>query len=164
MNSRLGRAENEHFLEQFRYTIIASQLLNEHANPTYYNPSPADTTQQPNSSSGSSTGPPSIHVSFQGTIITAIGAFAFVWVLHWARGGSSSQWNKRRILLVLTLVATTATLLYTYARRRWLQSLRHQAVHRATLLVSNAQMFDASAFAAASLIQEVELVSRGYRM
>lgn len=65
---------------------------------------------------------------------------------------------------MLTLVAATATLLYAYARRRWLQSLRHQAVQRATLLVSNAQIFDASAFAAASLIQEVELVSRGYRM
>lgn len=97
-------------------------------------------------------------------MITAISAFAFVWILHWARGGKSSQWNKGRISLVVTLVAATAALLYAYARRRWLQSLRHQAVHRATLLVSNAQTFDASAFAAASLIHEVELVSRGYRM
>ncbi len=162
MNSRLGRAENERFLEQFRYTIIASQLLNEHANPTYYNPT--DTTQQAASNPGSPISTQRIHVSFQGTIITAISAFAFVWVLHWARVGRSPGWNKGRLLLVLTLVAATATLLYAYARRRWLQSLRHQAVQRATLLVSNAQIFDASAFAAASLIQEVELVSRGYRM
>ena len=105
-----------------------------------------------------------MQVSSQGTIITAFGSLAFVWIVNWARGGRNSQWNKGRVSLVLTLVAATAALLYAYARRRWLQSLRQQAVHRATLLVGNAQMFDASAFAAASLIQEVELVSRGYRM
>lgn len=30
VNSRLGRADNQRFLEHFRYLIVASQLLNEH--------------------------------------------------------------------------------------------------------------------------------------
>jgi hypothetical protein len=55
-------------------------------------------------------------------------------------------------------------MVYAYARLRWLQYLRHQAVDCATLLVSSAQDFDASASATITLIQEVELVSRGYRM
>jgi len=65
---------------------------------------------------------------------------------------------------VLTLFVVTATMVYAYARLRWLQYLRHQAVDCATLLVSSAQDFDASASATITLIQEVELVSRGYRM
>ncbi|KAI9877897.1 MAG: hypothetical protein M1830_001810 [Pleopsidium flavum] len=160
VNSRLGRAENERFLEQFRYIVVASQLLSDHANPTYYNPG----DRQGSSLSGSSAGSQKLLVSLSGTLITAASAFAFVWILHWARGGKNAQWSQGRISIVVILFFATTTTVYAYVRRQWLQYLRHQAVESATLLVSSAQEFDASASATITLVQEVELVSRGYRI
>jgi hypothetical protein len=53
---------------------------------------------------------------------------------------------------------------YAFARRQWLKLLRNQSIHAASVFVANAQAFDASASASVVFIQEVELVSRGYRM
>ena len=55
-------------------------------------------------------------------------------------------------------------MLYYYFRRQWLQFLRVQAIEGASSLTTNAQDFDAAASAGITLIQEVELVSRGYNM
>lgn len=63
-----------------------------------------------------------------------------------------------------TLVAIAIVVLYAYSRRQRLVNLRMQAVEGASSLTSIAQSFDAVASAALTLIQEVELVSRGYRM
>jgi hypothetical protein len=49
-------------------------------------------------------------------------------------------------------------------RRQWLQYLRQQAVEGASAVVTNLQAFEASTSSALALIQEVELVSRGYRL
>jgi hypothetical protein len=54
--------------------------------------------------------------------------------------------------------------LYSYARRQWLHYLRQNAVAAASNLVTNLQAIDASTSAGLSLVQEVELVSRGYRL
>lgn len=53
---------------------------------------------------------------------------------------------------------------YAFTRRQWLKYVRHQAVEAASILVTNAQSFDSAASASVVFIQEVELVSRGYRM
>jgi hypothetical protein len=45
-----------------------------------------------------------------------------------------------------------------------LQTLRQQTVENASALVTNLQAFEASTSSALALIQEVELVSRGYRL
>jgi len=57
-----------------------------------------------------------------------------------------------------------ATLLYAYVRRQWLQYLRQQTLVEISNLVAKAQGLDTAISAAVTLIQEVELVSRGYRM
>lgn len=57
-----------------------------------------------------------------------------------------------------------AVIFYASAKRQWLKYLRHQAVEGASELVGNAQSFDSAASASIVFIQEVELVSRGYRM
>lgn len=57
-----------------------------------------------------------------------------------------------------------AAVCYAFAKRQWLKYLRHQAVEGASELVGNAQTFDSAASASIVFIQEVELVSRGYRM
>lgn len=62
------------------------------------------------------------------------------------------------------IIAIATVVLYAYARRQRLINLRMQAVEDASSVTSIAQSFDAVASAALTLIQEVELVSRGYRM
>ena len=66
------------------------------------------------------------------------------------------------MIFAFALVASVA--LYAFFRRQWPQYLRSQAVDNASSLVSNTQSLIAVTSAAVLLIQEVELVSRGYRM
>jgi hypothetical protein len=61
-------------------------------------------------------------------------------------------------------LVSVAIVFYAFAKRQWLKYLRHQAVEGASELVGNAQTFDSAASASIVFIQEVELVSRGYRM
>ena len=162
VNSRLGRTENAHFLEQFRYTIIASQLLSAYPNATSYNRSDIQSPAEEGLLESPSDGRPVI--TWLGLCVTAAAAFALVQIIGWARSVARTQtsWWFTNAVYLICLVAVTA--LYAYLRRQWLKNLRLQAVDNASLLVTNAQSFDAAALAIISLIQEVELVSRGYRM
>ena len=156
VNSRIGRAENSRFLEHFRYLIVASQLLNEYPDlgslhTTQINGTPfANTDLAPNAS-----------LNISGVAATAGVAFVLVLLLNWLRG---SRLSKSRILLALLCAAVAAVLFYAYIRRQWLQYLRHQAVDTVSSLTTNARGFDITTSAALSLIQEVELVSKGYRL
>ncbi|KAL8999460.1 MAG: hypothetical protein Q9169_001665 [Polycauliona sp. 2 TL-2023] len=74
LNAQLGWTENHRFLEQFRYTIIASQLLNDVPNPR---------ARRPHSSSISSPGrldidnnDPALAFTWTGLALTALAAFA----------------------------------------------------------------------------------------
>ncbi|KAH0000968.1 hypothetical protein KCU78_g15103, partial [Aureobasidium melanogenum] len=156
VNSRIGRAENNRFLEHFRYLIVASQLLNEYPDlgslhTTQINGAPfANTDLAPNAS-----------LNVSGVAATAGVAFVLVLLLNWLRG---SRLSKSRILLALLCAAVAGVLFYAYIRRQWLQYLRHQAVDTVSSLTTNARGFDITTSAALSLIQEVELVSKGYRL
>ncbi|KAF2874813.1 Mysoin-binding motif of peroxisomes-domain-containing protein [Massariosphaeria phaeospora] len=158
VNSRLGRADNERFLEHFRYLVVASQLLNEQGS--------LRTAALPNFAFEGAAGPQEFKVAttnLTGAVLTASTAFVLVWLVHWSRGRSSSYSNGR-FLVGVTLFAAVATAFYTYMRRQWLQSLRQKAVEGAAALVTNLQAFETSTSSALALIQEVELVSRGYRL
>lgn len=154
MNSRLGRADNQQFLEHFRYLLVASQLLGEQSGlraPAFPN---------------HATGPQDFKVastSLGGVALTGTTAFTLVWLVHWSRRQASGL-TKARLLVVLVVFAAVATAAYAYMRRQWLQYLRQQAVEGASTLVANLQAFETSTSSALALIQEVELVSRGYRL
>ncbi|KAF3040082.1 hypothetical protein E8E12_005661 [Didymella heteroderae] len=156
VNSRLGRADNERFLEHFRYLIVASQLLGEQSS--------IRTTAFSNPANGG--GPGSefkvTTISPTGAVLTAATAFTLVWLIHWSR--RKSGFSKARFVVVLVVFVFVATASYGYVRRQWLQTLRQQAVENASALVTNLQAFEASTSSALALIQEVELVSRGYRL
>lgn len=100
----------------------------------------------------------------RGAAYTTLAAFSVVALLHWARSWSKVRWDTKRVFLLVFLLAVVAISFYIFAKRQWLRDLRHQAVDVATVLVGNAQSLDAAASASVVLIQEVELVSRGYRM
>ena len=154
--SRLGRADNERFLEQFRYIIVASQLLGEQEGI------------RATTLSSFATGGPYAHafrrqpISLRGAALTGTTAFVLVWLAQWSRRTPGA--NRWRVLIVILAFTAVATSCYGYLRRQWLQYLRQQAVDVASALVTNLQAFEASTSTALALIQEVELVSRGYRM
>ncbi|KAE8359428.1 Mysoin-binding motif of peroxisomes-domain-containing protein [Aspergillus caelatus] len=159
LNSRVGRSDNERFLEQFGYVIVASQLLNEHSAPSYT--SAADVL-----SSSRSADLPSISSTFglQGAVVTASTSFSIAWLLHWSRPRTGSGLNPRKVGVLLVLVPVIGVLFYAFAKRQWLKYLRHQSVDAAAFFIGNAQGFDSAASASVVFIQEVELVSRGYRI
>ncbi|KAF2435827.1 hypothetical protein EJ08DRAFT_667754 [Tothia fuscella] len=161
VNSRLGRADNAKFLEHFRYVLISSQLLSE----------------QQNNANNRSSFVPNLHssgahleeyrvtaTSVTGVLTTATTSFAAVWLVHWAKNGRLNQFSKGRVLVVISAFLLLAIVLYAYAKRQWLQYLRQNAVTAGSTLITNLQAFEASSSAALTLVQEVELVSRGYRI
>jgi hypothetical protein len=159
LNARIGRGDNERFLEQFGYVIVASQLLNEHSAPSYTSAADVLSASQPSDL-------PSLSTTFglQGAIVTATTSFSIAWLLHWGRSRTGSGFNTRRVGVLLILVPILGVVFYAFAKRQWLKYLRHQAVEAAGTFIGNAQGFDSAASASVVFIQEVELVSRGYRM
>jgi hypothetical protein len=158
VNSTLGRADNQRFLEQFRYVVVASQLLNDSG--------VLRTSAVPSFAADGRNGPQELQVAtinLTGAALTAAAAFILVWLVHWSRSRPSG-FSKSRFVVVVVVFAAVATALYAYVRRQWLHYLRQQAVEGASTLVTNLQAFEASTSSALALIQEVELVSRGYRL
>lgn len=141
---------------------MASQLLDAHVNVFRYRS--IDSIQQriPDGQPGSlvSNSP----FSITGASATGFGAFSFVWMLYWARGGRQPHLRTSRILLTLFFVTVGSLLFYSFLRRQWLLFLRRQAVDTAAQFVTQAQEFDAVTSVALSIVQDVELVSRGYRL
>ncbi|KAL1992607.1 hypothetical protein VTN49DRAFT_4639 [Thermomyces lanuginosus] len=156
-SSTIGRSDNEKFLEQFGYVIVASQLLDEHRASTL-----AAKDGLPNLASGESATFSST-VGLTGAVVTAATSFFLVWVIHWSRprAGSLSPWRVLVLVIVLPIVGIG---FYAFARRQWLKFLRHQAVQAANAFIGNAKGFDSVVSASVLFIQEVELVSRGYRI
>ncbi|KAL8825301.1 MAG: hypothetical protein Q9191_004497 [Dirinaria sp. TL-2023a] len=159
ISSRIGSAEKTHFLEQFRYIIVASQLLSEYPNPTSYQrrelPSPAENGVPQ---------PEAVRLSILGICVTAATAFTSAWAINWARRVGLHGLSFWRIFSVCVLLILGGTGLYLYMRRQWIKYLRSQAVQHASALIDSAQAFDCAASSAITLIQEVELVSRGYKI
>lgn len=75
-----------------------------------------------------------------------------------------SHLTKKRVLFTVGLLIAAAILSHAYIRQQWLRYLREQAMAEITAFVAKSQDFDGASSAAVSLVQEVELVSRGYRM
>lgn len=65
---------------------------------------------------------------------------------------------------MLTVVVVVAFGGYQHMRRKWLKMLRCQAVESISVLTNNWQAFELSSSSTLSFIQEVELVSKGYRL
>ncbi len=142
----------ERFLERFRYTIIASQLLAEDSEPRRRN-----AEEQPNAS---------ISFSLRGAYLTAAFTFSFAWLLSWLR----ARWNSPRttswseICFFALITVTLAISLAFTARRQYLKFVRQSAIAAASRLVRELQDFDTSTIAAQRYIQEIEVVAKGYEI
>jgi hypothetical protein len=155
--STIDRADNTKFLEQFRYTIVASQLLSGHSifGQQHLLSQQSETPQAPHTVNNPTT---------TGLVLTASGAVIFAWLVSWVYSGGYAHLTKKRVLFTVGLLAVAAILSHAYIKQQWLRFLREEAVREVSTFVSRSQDFDSVSSAAAALIQEVELVSRGYMM
>ena len=142
--------------------MIASQLLNDVRSPTVSNRraniSPAiDHNVQ-------LIGEHSVPFNLFGLFLTAVISFALVWSMKVLRTSvwASSSW--RKIGLAVLVAPVALLVLYVYLRQQRLQNMRMQAVSSASSYAESAHSFDAVALAAVTLIQEVEVLSRGYKL
>jgi hypothetical protein len=159
VTSRLGSTDNAKFLERFRYIIVASQLLSSH---TLHGP--VSTGQSRDAPVAPPSPPQFTTFTLAGVLITASFAFALTWLVHWTRGGRNSISRIGRVSVSGAFLSLLAVISYAYMRRQWLQSLRQQALTESSEFIANSQDFDNAMAGALALVQEVELVSRGYRM
>jgi hypothetical protein len=157
VTASIDRADNAKFLEHFRYTIVASQLLSSWAIPGQPQPS----TDSINTAEADQPAP---QISAKGVTFSILGAFAVAII-------SSSVWHvspnyitRRNLLLLLALLGAGLGLGRVHMRRKWLRYQRDQSLSELKSFVSQSHEYDRVTAAALSLIQEVELVSRGYRM
>jgi ABC-type nickel/cobalt efflux system permease component RcnA len=99
-----------------------------------------------------------------GLFFTVVISFTLAWSIQLLRttGWTSSSWW--RIGLRILVAPVALFVLYSYLRQQRLQNMRTQAVSRASSYAKSAHDFDAAALAAVTLIQEVEVVSRGYKL
>ncbi|KAK1060861.1 hypothetical protein LTR74_011552 [Friedmanniomyces endolithicus] len=162
VNSRLGRADNALFLEHFRYIIVASQLLSEYIDQGSLQGPQVHTCGL--DGTGERPGVPSVKTSLYGAAATAAVAFALVFLIHWARSRHTGFISTSRVALAVTVFAVLASLGYAYIRRQWLKFLRRQAVGTASTMTANWQAFELSSSSALAFVQEVELVSKGYKL
>nr|KMM70417.1 hypothetical protein CPAG_06729 [Coccidioides posadasii RMSCC 3488] len=162
LSAGIGKSDNERFLEQFGYIVVASQLLNEPTPPSYSSITGA-VTQSAKSTEGHPTSQPVVF-DLYGAVFSALASFSVVWLFHATRPRHGTGWNIKRIFVFAFFFAAVAVAFYIFARRQWLKYIRHEALNVATVLVGNSQNFDSVVAASVLLIQEVELVSRGYRL
>ena len=105
-----------------------------------------------------------ISYSTSGALATLAIAFSAVGALDWARPGRNNQGLSWRLAIVLALIGIGMIHFYVVFKRQYTRHLRRATLDAASTLVAHAQCFDGAAAAASTLIQEVEIVSRGYRI
>ncbi|KAK4132501.1 hypothetical protein BT67DRAFT_450934 [Trichocladium antarcticum] len=154
--SKIDHAENLKFIEQFRYTIVASQLLNGHS-----------IAGQRDYQSQSKPAPETHHVAVPtstGLLATATAALVVAFVARWVYSGRYAHLTRRRVAFSAVVLVAVASVSHVYIRQQWLRYLKNQALTEASIFVSRSHDFDSASSATLLLIQEVELVSRGYRI
>lgn len=152
----MDRADNEKFLEQFRYIIIASQLLSGHTVA-------ARRHAGAEALSAAADQDRSL-LSNEGIIASILAALAIAVVLSWIFGNTDSYVTKKRLVFLVMLLAAAGVLGQVYIRRQWLRYRREQSISELSGFIVNSHDFDSAVEATLALVQEVELVSRGYRM
>ncbi|KAF2675214.1 hypothetical protein BT63DRAFT_436159 [Microthyrium microscopicum] len=160
VTSKLSHKENEKFLEHFRYTLIASNLLSEQTGRAPFRPA---FIQTPNDTQGSH------ELELPGWTIDgamcAVGIPAiFSGLMRWTFTTASIAVILGRLIVVVVFLMLAGSVVAAQLRRQKLQSLRQKTVRSANISAANFQALDQSSNAALTMVREVELISRGYRL
>jgi hypothetical protein len=156
--TKIDGADNAKFLEQFRYIIITSQLLNGHTTV------PHQSIRAAGEDDDVSNGFDPAVATFLGALISFAGALGLALFASWIQKGGYAYMTAGRLITALAVWFVAGILARAYIRQQWLRYLRQQSVAEVTNFVARSQDFDSATSAAIVLIQEVELVSRGYRI
>lgn len=107
---------------------------------------------------------PELTATTTGACAAAAIAFILVWTWRWARNnGASADWGSR-MLIAATLTFGLFVGIWIYTTRRSILYLRRNVIDATSAFTTNLQSLNTSSTSVITLIQEVELVSRGYRM
>ncbi|KAK5958253.1 hypothetical protein OHC33_000095 [Knufia fluminis] len=144
-------ASSEQILEQFRYIIVASQLLSDEGPPRPIEHEPRE-------------GDKSL---LYGAVATAVLSFVAAWILHWLRLRRSTiirslSWVELCTYCTAAFCLGAAILLSS--RRQYSKYVQKLAATSLTRLVNDSHTFDMAAGKTLRFIQEVELVARGYEL
>lgn len=144
------------FLDQFRYSIIASQLLTHDANPQ-----PASRihrTAEPGTSENRMPSHPSY--SLRGITMTLLLAFFIAWLPCLMKASSSASWWSL-LAWLFTLTASTLAI-YAYATKKASQNVCRESADALSDLIARFHALDSVIRSALTFIQEVEVVAKGY--
>lgn len=176
LQSRLRDGENQHFLERFRYVIVSSHLLDGAISVHRRNEiGPKDRKRD---ILFGDEGPWDIirttrkyWVGGGGCIIVVVVLLSWQ-IKHMARVESetvatttttNTNNSGLRASTTLVLILCIGIYLFAHSRRRLLRILRAKAIAYASHFVENNNELDAQLMKGVRLIQEVELLSQGYR-
>ncbi|KAG4305836.1 hypothetical protein PORY_000746 [Pneumocystis oryctolagi] len=159
LKTYLSEAEKSMFLERFRYIICTSQLLNENVSPSLYHSQQSSTSYKKNS-----------HKSLRMLIQSAKKWFfsggcivALIFSIKWSFKKDIYQINKKlKYFSTFLICVITMSLAYVYCLRTYFKNIQKQAIFSMRCFIDTSQRFDIIINRTLSLIQEVELVSRGY--
>ena len=160
----ITKGEHERFLEQFRYLIIASQLLVEQSRPVRAKPN--HSSRQVDHVFRSQQRSDSDALTIHGVVATAVSSFLIAWAFHWVRSsaGHSARTSWTKILAVLSLIIGLVVGFRSYMWRYRSQRLRRNVIDAVSSLISESHTLDGMTSTAVTLIQEIEVVARGYEM
>lgn len=164
LRSKLNDGENSQFLEKFRYCLVSSQLLE--AGPRY--------RASVNSSNQTVSTGYKARVLFGDEPWQLLKLSKKFWV--GSSGGcllavvgvliefsKSGKMTAKKSIIVFVVCLCTIMYLFAHSRRKALRYVRAKAILQAQLFVTNNYKFDQAAGKILGLIQEVELLARGYR-
>ena len=142
---------SEQILEQFRYIIVASQLLSDEAPPRNIEHEPRERDKS----------------LLQGAVATAVLSFVAAWIVHWLRSRRSTiigslSWGELCTYCLAAFCLGAALLLFS--RRQYSKYVQKTAATSLARLVNDSHTFDMAASKTLRFIQEVELVARGYEL
>lgn len=144
------------FLERFRYTIVASNLLDEILEQTARSAKPEEDDLQ---ALQKNVARPSEHVNLHGAVLVGVVAMLVVLPIAFLRNVHLTIFNLVCCLLMLGLLIAPCAVIW---EQHVVQFQQAQVLNAATTMVSALCMYERSFASAFGLIQEVELLSRGY--
>ena len=105
-----------------------------------------------------------VAASFEGATFCMILVLVLVWLARRLRDYVRDNGASGSLVVLLALFAIAAFLGWVYIRTRLVCRIRQRTIDVASAFVTNLRAFEASTSSALAYIQEVDLVSRGYRM
>jgi hypothetical protein len=164
VNPRLKEQENSKFLERFRYIFISSQLLEPHSSVTMLTADELRSrlTDRKHNILFGDEGPWNTLKMHSKYWVGGGGCIVVITVLLNWQAKKSNQSTKDAAAGVV-IVLCVMLFWFAHSRRRTLRMIRSKSIAHASHFVDRCQAFDGTISRCLLLIQEIELLSLGYR-